>query len=587
MLQNHYYIFDTNSTYDNLVGLIVSLLDKYAPMKKKLIRGNQSRFMNKNLSKAIMKRSSLRSKYLKDSTKINILNYKTQRNLCVSLKRRAIKEDFQKTTSNLKGKSKPFYDLIKPYLTNKGALCSNDITLLENNNLISDERELADIFNDYYINIVEYTSGKVPTNIADNLKPGTNCDEILDNIVNTYKDHPSINRIKNMTTLKTKFSFIQTTEAEVLLLLKSVDCKKSVGIDLIPPQIIKDSAEILAKPLTNLINQSINENVFPSQAKIAAVLPFFKKDDRLQKKNYRPISILSSISKIFEKTIKKQIMDYMDKIFSPFVSAYRKKYSSHHVLIRLLEEWKKGLDNGNLVGAILMDLSKAFDCIPHDLLIAKLQAYGFHKTALKYIYSYLKGRRQGVKINGIYSKFLTILAGVPQGSILGPILFNILINDLFYFIEEATLHGFADDHTISAASTKLEDLKDILCRESNIAIDWLKNNSMIANPEKCQSMVLSKSKDKIVTNLQIKDKIIESKESVDLLGITFDNKLNFSSHIGKICRKASGQLNALYRFKKYMSTDSKHIAVNSFILSNFNYCPLVWHLSTFDSNIKL
>ena len=200
-----------------------------------------------------------------------------------------------------------------------------------------------------------------------------------------------------------------------MLHLKSVDSKKSVGVDLIPPRIIKDSADILAKPLTDLINLSIQENVFPSKAKIAAVLPFFKKDDRLNKKNYRPISVLSSISKIFEKILKDKIMDYMDKILSPLISAYRKNYSSQHVLLRLLEEWRKGLDDGNMVGAILMDLSKAFDCIPHDLLIAKLHAYGFHKNALNYIYGYLKGRRQGVKLNGVYSHFLYILAGVPQG----------------------------------------------------------------------------------------------------------------------------------------------------------------------------
>ena len=296
-----FYISDTNSTYNNLIDILVALLDKFAPMKKKRIRGNQSRFMNKHLSKAIMKRSALKNKYLRDKNVANRDNYKKQRNLCVSMKRNAIKEDLKKTSSNLKGRSKPFYDMIKPYLTNKGALCSNDITLLENNILISNEKELADIFNDYYINIVKYSCDKEPTNIADHLKPGTESDEIIDKIVDTYKNHPSIHRIKATTPEVTPFFFRPTTEDKVITLLKSIDPKKSVGLDLIPPKIIRDSAEILAKPLTDLINQSIKENVFPSKAKIASVLPFFKKEDRLLKNNYRPISVLSAISKIFEK----------------------------------------------------------------------------------------------------------------------------------------------------------------------------------------------------------------------------------------------------------------------------------------------
>ena len=146
-------------------------------------------------------------------------------------------------------------------------------------------------------------------------------------------------------------------------------------------------------------------------------------------------------------------------------------HSYHHVLIRLLEEWRKALDDGNLVGAMLMDLSKAFDCIPHNFLIAQLQAYGFQNESLIHIYSYLKGRRQCVKINNVYSKFLTILAGISQGSILGPILFNIFINDFYYFLEKASLHGFADDHTISAVSKTIESLQHILNSETNIAIN--------------------------------------------------------------------------------------------------------------------
>ena len=138
----------------------------------------------------------------------------------------------------------------------------------------------------------------------------------------------------------------------------------------------------------------------------------------------------------------------------------------------MVEDWKKALDNNKYVGAILMDLSKAFDCISWSIN-SKLSAYGFEISSLRLIYSYLKGRRQCVKINGTTSKYMTIKAGVPQGSILGPILFIIFINDFYYFFEHANLYGFADDNSLSHASNTLEDLIATLSSESNIALKWL------------------------------------------------------------------------------------------------------------------
>ena len=578
---------DTNMAYDRLLNILISVLDKHAPIKRKKVRGNQSRFMNRNLSKAIMKRSYLKSKYLKNKNNINRANYKKQRNLCVKLRDEAIKSDFQNTTSTLKSNSKPFYNLIKPYMTNKGALCSTDINLMENGKLVSKENVLADIFVDYYTNIVKYSSGKNPISIADTLEIGESYDVIIGAILEKYENHPSIISIKSKITYTDRFRFQSVRESDILKMLKSVDSKKSIGIDGLPPQIVKYSADILAKPLTDIINQSINENIFPTKAKVAAVLPLFKKDDRSQKKNYRPISVLSTLSKIIGKVLQNQIVSFSGNFLSPYISAYRKAHSTQHVLIRLIEEWKFGLDNGYFVGAVLMDLSKAFDCVPHDLLIAKLGAYGFDKSALKYLYSYLKGRRQCVRINGNLSKYFTILAGVPQGSILGPILFNIFINDFYNFFMVANLHGFADDHTLSAKSKSLEVLKDILSSESNIAIKWLDDNDMLANPSKFQVIFLTKTKEHINLSLQINNKIIESKESVELLGIEIDDKLKFESHIRELCRKTGGQLNSLYRFKKYLSPLSKKVVITSFIFSNFNYCPLIWNYSSAKSKNKI
>ena len=182
-----------------------------------------------------------------------------------------------------------------------------------------------------------------------------------------------------------------------------------------------------------------------------------------------------------------------------------------------------------------MDLSKAFDCIPHDLLVAKLHAYGLSEDTVTFIYLYLKRRKQGVKINNTESLFQILLSGIPQG----PILFNIFINDLFLFLEDIDLANFADNNTIYTANKNIEVLIKLLERESKSAIDWFKMNDMIVNPDKFQAMILHPDKKESKFQLNINDSIISSEDSVTLLGIEIDSKLNFKNHVSKICRKAS------------------------------------------------
>ena len=241
----------------------------------------------------------------------------------------------------------------------------------------------------------------------------------------------------------------------------------------------------------------------------------------MRKLDFRPVSILNIFSKIYEKILKNQLVPYLDETLSLFIAAYRKAYGTQHVLIRMIEEWRVKLDNDNIVGAILMDLSKAFDCIPHDLLIAKLHAYGFHENALVPIYSYLKRRKQSVRINNTYSSFQTILSGVPQGSVLGPILFNIYINDLFLFINRATLHNYTDDNTLAYFSKTLSNLIEVLEEEAGVALTWLKHNQMIANPEKFHALLIRKDQTNTSgENFNIQGKMIKSEETVDLLQVS-------------------------------------------------------------------
>ena len=205
-------------------------------------------------------------------------------------------------------------------------------------------------------------------------------------------------------------------------------------------------------------------------------------------------------------------------------------------MIRLIENWKKTLDEKFFVGAVLLDLSKAFDGIPHDLLIAKLHAYGFTEKAVTFIHSYLKRRKQNVKIENFYSDFLTLLSGVPQGSILGPILFNLFFNDLLAILKMSELYNFADHHTISTASKNMSNLIQTLEKESETAVEWFNQNKMIVNPDKFQAMLLEKRNENNQSCLKINNQTIKTTNCVKLLGINIDSKLNFDSYI-LICAK--------------------------------------------------
>ena len=221
-------------------------------------------------------------------------------------------------------------------------------------------------------------------------------------------------------------------------------------------------------------------------------------------------------------------------------------------------------------------MSKAFDCIPHDLLIAKLAAYGLSEEALMYILSYLSNRKQCFRINDTYSEFENIITGVPQGSMLGPLLFNLSINDLFFFILIASVHNFADDNRLSAFAENVSKLINILQSESEVITDWFKKNQMIVNPDEFQVIITHKKKgDHTNENVVIDNKQIKNIPSVELLGIQLDDKLSFSPHISNICTSAANQLNALIRLQKFLSFKENKILINSYFMANFNYWPLV------------
>ena len=237
-----------------------------------------------------------------------------------------------------------------------------------------------------------------------------------------------------------------------------------------------------------------------------------------------------------------------------------------------MEKWRTALDNNGTFGALLTDLSKAFDCLIHDLLIAKLHAYGIDNNSLRFIHDYLTNRKQRVKINSSYSSWRDIICGVPQGSILGPLLFNVYLCDLFLLVDNIDIASYADDTTPYNSSDNIQSVINSLETASEKLFNWFKSNSMKANAEKCH--LLLSSNEKLFANI---DNIpVESSSCEKLLGIQIDNKLTFENHLKTILKKTSQKLHALARISPYMNIAQKRTIMKAFITSQFGYCPLVW-----------
>ena len=242
---------------------------------------------------------------------------------------------------------------------------------------------------------------------------------------------------------------------------------------------------------------------------MADVIPIFKKDDPFEKANYRPISLLPSLSKLYEKLIYQQLKAFFENKLSPFFCGFRSRYSTQHALLNLVNKWHSCLDNSGVVGTILMDLSKAFHCLPHELVLAKLHAYEVDITSLKLLQDYLSNRTQRIKLDSTFSSWLKILLGVPQGFILGPLVFNIFLNDMFWFVEKADICNFADDNTKYSCAKSVNDVIENLQSDLKIVLKWFQDNQMMANPRKFQFMILSKNT--INKSIVIGNKTIESR----------------------------------------------------------------------------
>ena len=581
-------------SYTDFETTFLRVLDKHAPIKCKFVRANEAPYMTKSLRKAIMKRSELETKFYKCRTIKNYRKFRKHKNFVSKLYKKERKLFYANLDVKFVSDTKKFWKTIKPFFTDKGSL-KQKITLVEKvipdenkpntveEKIITNDEEVADTLNTFFQNAVKNLEINKNRFLIDEVDEGI---DPVETAITKYAHHPSILTIQEkIGENRSSFKFSEITLEEVEQEVSLLNAKKANTFQNIPPKHLKQVSDVCGPFLLNLINDSIKKQEFPDKLKCADVTPVFKKGDNTSVENYRPVSVLPVVSKIYERIMQKQINLHIEQYLSPYLCGYRKRYSTQYALVSLIERWKKILDSNGYAGAVLMDLSKAFDTLNHELLIAKLHAYGFGKEALHLINGYLNNRWQRTKIDKSFSTWTELFLGVPQGSVLGPLLFNIYLNDLFWINDETYVCNFADDTTFYACDQELESVLRRLEHDSLLAIEWFENNYMKLNSDKCH-LLISGFKHQIHWVDIGKDRIWES-SCEKLLGINIDRHLRFNLHVKKVCRKASQKLTALGRLSKLLPLHKRRDLFKAFIESQFAYCPLVWFFHDREVNAKI
>lgn len=556
-----------NDAYDIMQRELRNLLDKHAPKKQKIIKKNDFHCMSKELRKAMYQRNRLRNKYFKFRSNDYLTLYKIQRNKVTAIKRQTTSKYFEEKCKE-GTKNKDFWKAVKPIFS-KSRTKADTIPLRENGEIVTDEQTVCKIFNTFF------------QSIGSEIGSPENNDGSPQEIIHHYDSHSSVKMITDSIkgdSNRNTFIFRFVSERDVAKTISSLSVKKAAGYDELPAKFIKMLREELIKPLALLINRCILENEFPNQMKKANISPLYKKKDKLNKDNYRSVNLLPVMSKILERILYDQVYEYMAPLFHKHLSGFRRKHSCQDVLIRMTEDWRESLDKGLNVGVVAIDLSKAFDCMPQGLLLAKLSAYGFSASACDMMKSYIMRREQRVKIGETYSEWVQNIKGVPQGSILGPLLFNIFINDFLFDDFESKIHNYADDNTLSCEDCDQVALCDKLTRDCIKAMEWFEVNNMKANASKFQVMILSKNRTQsnAIESIKINETELKTSTSINVLGVEIDRELKFKKHINETCSKMAKQVNAVKRIKNFLDKKAKSIIYNSYMKCNLNYCSVVW-----------
>ena len=555
---------DINDRLNFFNRSIVHLLDTHVPLRKKRVTRPASPWLTAEIKNLMRQRDCIYKKY-RNLSKINVHDaeeflqqYRTLRNRCTHLVRKA-KLNFARGILQSTSNSKMLW---------------NKLNLLGIKGKKRNENDIGNIFSPDELN--EYFC---TTNLSD------------DNDTFSTSESPV-----TPTNNEREFNFRCVTPREVesaILNIKS----KATGVDQIPLQFIKTILPSILLPITNIFNLSIMSSTFPSSWKIAKVIALPKTKQILSADDLRPISILPALSKALEHIISNQIRTHISKfgLLNPFQSGFRKHHSTLTTLVHISDDIRSALDAKELTLLTLLDFSKAFQSIVHEALYSKLRNNFYFSThAVKWVKNYIEGRRQFVTLSDKVSNLRNLPRGVPQGSVLGPLLFSMYINDLPTTLMSCKHHLYADDFQIYI-SCKPEDLDTTVGKLNddlkNISA-WTQLNGLRINPTKSQCIMFSsKRSNKLsgvsIPDVKINESVIPLSHTVKNLGVTMDQHLEWGPHINSVCRKASYSLHSLVRLKHFLPTALKVTLVKTLVFPHFDYCDVILSNLTCDLQNRL
>ena len=558
---------NVSKAIDKLTDIINHYYNLYCPIRHKNI--SYKSILKPWISPEILSNIRKRQNYLVlfRRNKISSHEFYKFRNFVTNQIRSSKKEYFKSKFDQFKKDSKNTWRLINNILKPNGKNRDKKIRKLIINDVeYENEETISNQFNEFFVNI-----GK---NIAESLPD--------------YDNH--LNYLNGNFPNSFYFSPVNSTDIDIVI---SSLKNKSFGLHTFPIKILKSITNTMSPILARLVNFSVSSGEFPKSLKTARVTPIHKEGSKSDVNNYRPISVLPLFSKIFEKTVYNQMYQYLEinNILFNNQFGFRRKKSTTHAIINQLEYLYNNIDNDNYIFSLFLDFRKAFDSVDHNLILSKLHFYGFRGIIHDWLKSYLSNRKQFTSVGNSNSSMLKITHGVPQGSILGPLLFLIFINDLPNVSSYFKFVLYADDSTLSTSFSENEiiSIKDKINHELILLNNWLVSNKISVNATKTKYIIFSyRSNVKIrLGNLNIGNEIISEANSIKFLGVFLDNQLKFNIHTNYISNKISKQVGVLYKLNKYLPKEILKLLYNTLILPYISYGIEAWYSTYLNVSNKI